>query len=126
MYENYNGPSRTASENFLQLLFLCTCQACRELDLHTNNEISALIRLLGFGHAQVRVSFCPVGAGRTTAANAELFAIDGLYSSAPAGQGFFEIEFDDMLDIVAFASEHCVGFLMKLLANLLEIDDRRM
>jgi hypothetical protein len=41
-----------------------------------------------------------------------LFAIDGLDSSPPSSKGFFEIEFDDVLDVVAFAGEEGVCFLL--------------
>jgi hypothetical protein len=34
-----------------------------------------------------------------------------LHGAAPAGEGFLEVELDDVFDIVAFAGEERVGFL---------------
>jgi hypothetical protein len=40
-----------------------------------------------------------------------LLAVNGLHGAAPAGESFFEVEFDDVFDVVAFAGEEGVGFL---------------
>jgi hypothetical protein len=40
-----------------------------------------------------------------------LFAVDCLDGPPPAGEGFFEVEFDDVLDVVAFAGEEGMRFL---------------
>ena len=41
----------------------------------------------------------------------DLAAVDGGYCSAPAGEGFFEVDFDGRSEIVAFAFEERVFFL---------------
>jgi hypothetical protein len=41
-----------------------------------------------------------------------LFAVDRLDGSSPACEGFFEVEFDDVFDVVAFAREEGVVFLV--------------
>lgn len=92
-------------------------QASRELDLDADYKVTALVRLLALGHAQLRVSFCPCGTRGTAAAHTELLAVDGLYGASPAGQGFFEVEFDGALDVVAVASKEGVGFLGSELAG---------
>ena len=40
-----------------------------------------------------------------------MFAVDGLDGSAPAGEGFFEVDFDRVFDVVAFAGEKRMWFL---------------
>lgn len=98
-------------QDFLQLLLLLASQAGWELDLDANNEVTPLSGLLALRHTQVGVPLRPRRPCGPAAAYAELLAIDCLYSTAPAGQGFFEVEFDRTLNIVAFASEERVGFL---------------
>ena len=87
------------------------CQACRELDVDADDEVASLGGLLRLGHAKIRVLFCPGRAGGTAAADVELFAVDCLDGSAPACEGFFEVEFDNVFDVVAFAGEEGVVFL---------------
>ena len=87
-------------------------QARRELDLHTNDKVTALCRLLALGHAEVGIALCPGRSRGPAAAYAELFVVDCLHGAAPAGEGFFEVEFDGALDVVAFAGEERVWFLI--------------
>lgn len=95
----------------LQLLFLGQGQACGELDFDTYNEIASFCWLLALWHTEVWVLFSPCRSRGSTAAYIELFAIDCLDGSPPACEGFFEVEFDDVLDVVAFAGEEWVDFL---------------
>ena len=100
-------------QDCLELLLLLCRQAGGELDLDAHNEVAALTRLLALRHTQVGVSFCPSRPRRPTASHAELFAVDGLYSAAPASERFLEIEFDDALNVIAFAGEKRVWFLCR-------------
>lgn len=104
-------PATTRLQYILQPLLLLPRQTIRELDLDPDHEISTLVGLLALRHTQVWVAFCPVGTRGPAAADAELLAVDGLHGAAPAGQGFFEVEFDGAFDVVAFAGEEGVGFL---------------
>ena len=102
---------RHLSQDLLQLVLLLCRERLREFDSHTDNEITTLVGLLALWHAKTGEMLCEVGPRWTTAADWNLFPVNGLNSSLPAGQGFFEIEFDDMLDIVAFAGEKRMWFL---------------
>ena len=50
-------------------------------------------------------------AGGAAVADGELLAIDCLDGAAPAGEGFFEIEFDGVFDVVALTGEEGMWFL---------------
>jgi hypothetical protein len=111
--------SHGSSKNLLQLLLLRTRQARREFDLDANDKVASIGGLLRLRHAKVRVSFCPCWTGRAATANVELFAVNGLYGSSPAGEGFFKVEFDGVLDIVAFAGEEGMCFLSSMISAML-------
>lgn len=111
--------SRCSSENLLELLLLRTRQARRELDLDANDKVASVGRFLRLRHAEVWVSFCPCWTGRAAAANVELLAVDGLHGSSPTGEGFFEVEFDGVLDVVAFAGKEGMCFLSSTVSLVL-------
>jgi hypothetical protein len=87
------------------------CQARRELDLDTDNEIASVGWLLRFGHAEVGIPLCPGWSGRSAAADIQLLAVDCLYGPSPASESFLEVELDRVLDVVAFAREQGMRFL---------------
>lgn len=105
------GEDAQRSQNLLELFFLRRCEARGELDVDADDEVAPLGWLLRLGHAQIWVFFCPGRAGGAAAADVELLAVDCLDGSAPACEGFFEIELYDVFDVVAFAGEEWVVFL---------------
>lgn len=105
-------------QNFLQLLLLLRRQAGGKLDLDAHDKVAPLAGLLALRHAEAGEPFGPGWSGGPTAADRELLAVDGLYGAAPAGERFFEVQFDDVFDVVAFAGEEGVFFLIKLLASI--------
>ena len=102
---------RHLSQDLLQLVLLLCRERLREFDPHTDNEITTLVGLLALWHAKTGEMLCEVGPRWTTAADWNLFPVNGLNSSLPAGQGFFEIQLDYVLDVVAFAGEKRMWFL---------------
>jgi len=90
------------SQNLLELVLLCGCQACRELDFDTNDEIASFIWLLALGHAQVGVAIFVCWWCRAARADTNLLAIDGLDSSGPASEGLFQCDVDVVNEVVAF------------------------
>lgn len=90
-------------------------QTCGELNLDADDKVASFVRLLALGHAQVGVAVFVGGRCRTARADADLLAVDGLYGSGPAGQGFFQCDVDVVDDVVAFALVQGVIFLFSLL-----------
>lgn len=91
------------SQNLLELVLLCECQACRELDFDTNNEIASFVWLLTLGHTQVGVAIFVCWWCRAARADTNLLAIDGLDSSGPASECLFQSDLDVVDEVVAFA-----------------------
>ena len=100
-------------QNGLQLLLLLACQARRKLDFNTDDEVATFIWLFALWHTQVGVTFCPGRSCRPSTSYAELFAINCLNSTTPASERFFEVEFDNALDVVTFSSEEGMRFLCR-------------
>jgi hypothetical protein len=86
-------------------------EARRELDAHTHNKVTTFSRLFALRHTEVREPLSEIRTRRTAAADLKLLPVDCLHSPLPAGQGFFEVEFDDVLDVVAFSGEEWMRFL---------------
>jgi hypothetical protein len=103
--------TRKLLQNLLELFFLFARQTCRELDFDANDKVAPLGWLLRLWHSEVRIFLCPCWTCRPTTANVELLVVDGLDRSSPACECFFEVEFNDALDVVAFAGEECMRFL---------------
>jgi hypothetical protein len=82
-----------------------------ELYPDTDDEVAALGGLLALGHAEVREALCEGRACGAAAADGELLAVDGLDGSFPASESLFEVEVDDMLDVITFADEEWMVFL---------------
>lgn len=99
------------SQNLLELLFLVCRQRCRELDAYAHDEVAALVGLLALWHSEIRETFGEGRSGRSATADGYLLSVDRLYGPSPASKGFFEVKFDDVLDVVAFAGEKRMGFL---------------
>ena len=103
------------SQNILQQLLLMRRQASRILDLNLYNHIPSLRRLSTLRHALMRERFLEARACRPATGNDLLPAVDGIYGTAPACEGFFEVEFDYSFEVVAVAGEDGVGFLCGML-----------
>lgn len=87
------------------MLLLLRRERLGEFDAHADNEVTALVRFLAFRHPKTGEPFCKVGSCRAAATNRNLFSVNRLNGSVPAGQSFFQVEFDDMLYIIAFAGK---------------------
>ena len=82
-----------------------------KLNPYTDDEIAALVGLFALRHAVIGEALCEVGSCRASVANGDLLSVDGLHNSLPAGQRFFEVELDYVLDVVAFACKEGMWFL---------------
>jgi hypothetical protein len=102
-------------QNRLKLLLLLGCQASGELDFDADNEVTAFSRLLALRHTEVRVTFCPRRTCGPATANAQLFAVNCLNCPSPASEGFFEVEFNRALDVVALTGKEGMRFLRMML-----------
>ena len=110
------------SQNILQQLLLMRRQASRILNLNLHNHIPSLRRLSTLRHALMRERFLEAGPRRPATGNDLLPAVDGGNGTAPACEGFFEVEFDYRFEVVAVAGEDGVGFLCGMLVYSMGLD----
>lgn len=94
--------SRT-SQYLLELVLLILCQTRGELYLHTDDEISPLIRCFALRHTQAWEPICVGWLCWPTVSYVELFAIDRGDCSFPTGERFFEVDFNVLPEIVPIA-----------------------
>ena len=98
-------------QNILENFLLLRCQAGRELDINPHDKVTSFTGFLRDCHSESWESFFVAGLGGTWLGYSNGFAVDGLYNSLPAGQGFFEVEFNGCNEIVALAFESRMLFL---------------
>jgi hypothetical protein len=92
-------------QDLLELLLLRRSQACRVLDLDADDEVAPLRGRLALRHTLSREAFFESGLRGSCAGDVDLLAVDRGDLARPAGQGFLQVDLDDVADIVVFAGE---------------------